>query len=171
MAEITSELLIKRLAEWGVDTVFGLPGDGINGIMEGLRRHKDRVRFVLVHHEEAAAFMATGYAKSTGRLGVCLATSGPGGIHLMNGLYDAKLDHQPVLAITGMQSTTQLGTEFQQEVHLEKLLDDVAEYNAMVQVPVQIPTLVDIAVRTSLSFSPWIRTSFPTTRDCSRFSS
>src|SRR5213076_274155 len=119
MARIASDALIERLADWGVDTVFGLPGDGINGIMEALRRHQDRVCFVLVHHEEAAAFMATGYAKSTGRLGVCLATSGPGGIHLLNGLYDAKLDHVPVLAITGMQATTLLGTGFQQEVHLE----------------------------------------------------
>jgi pyruvate dehydrogenase (quinone) len=105
--KIAAELLIERLAEWDVDTVFGLPGDGINGIMEGLRRHQDKVRFVLVHHDEAAAFMATGYAKSTGRLDVCLATSGPGGIHLLNGLYDAKLDHPPVLAITGMQETVQ----------------------------------------------------------------
>ena len=93
MDKIASELLVERLADWGVDTVFGLPGDGINGIMEGLRRHQDKVRFVLVHHEEAAAFMAAGYAKATGRVGVCLATSGPGGLHLLNGLYDAKLDH------------------------------------------------------------------------------
>ena len=99
--------------------MFGLPGDGINGIMEGLRRHQERIRFVLVHHEEAAAFMACGYAKATGRLGVCLATSGPGGIHLLNGLYDAKLDHQPVLAITGMQEMNLLGTGYQQEVPLE----------------------------------------------------
>ncbi len=98
MARIASDALIERLADWGVDTVFGLPGDGINGIMEGLRRHQDKVRFVLVHHEEAAAFMATAYAKATGKIGVCLATSGPGGIHLLNGLYDAKLDHMPVLA-------------------------------------------------------------------------
>jgi pyruvate dehydrogenase (quinone) len=150
-APLASELLVERLADWGVDTVFGLPGDGINGIMEGLRRHQDRVRFVLVHHEEAAAFMATGYAKATGRLGVCLATSGPGGIHLLNGLYDAKLDHVPVLAITGMQATSLLGTGFQQEVHLEHLFEDVAEYNAMVHVPVQIPALVDNAVRTALA--------------------
>ena len=95
MTRIAAEALIDRLADWGVDTVFGLPGDGINGIMEGLRRHPDRIRFVLVHHEEAAAFMATAYAKATGRIGVCLATSGPGGIHLANGLYDAKLDHAP----------------------------------------------------------------------------
>src|ERR671929_544968 len=131
-ARIASELLVERLIDWGVDTVFGLPGDGINGIMEALRRHQDRIRFVLVHHEEAAAFMATGYAKATGRLGVCLATSGPGGIHLLNGLYDAKLDHQPVLALTGMQETELLGTGYQQEVHLEKLYEDVARYDVMV---------------------------------------
>jgi pyruvate dehydrogenase (quinone)/pyruvate oxidase len=148
---LASEALVERLIEWGVDTVFGLPGDGINGIMEGLRRHQDRIRFVLVHHEEAAAFMATGYAKATGRLGVCLATSGPGGIHLLNGLYDAKLDHVPVLAITGMQGTSLLGTGFQQEVHLERLFQDVAEYNVLVHVPAQIPALVDNAVRTSLA--------------------
>ncbi|MEV0389805.1 thiamine pyrophosphate-dependent enzyme [Nonomuraea sp. NPDC050643] len=149
MARIASEVLIERLAEWGVDTVFGLPGDGINGIMEGLRRHRDRVRFVLVHHEEAAAFMATGYAKATGRIGVCLATSGPGGIHLLNGLYDAKLDHAPVLAITGMQETSVLGTGYQQEVHLDKLFADVAEYNMMVTNPTQLPSLVDLAIRTA----------------------
>src|SRR6266576_4395501 len=125
MSKIASELLVERLIDWGVDTVFGLPGDGINGIMEGLRRNEDRIRFVLVAHEEAAAFMATGYAKSTGRLGVCLATSGPGGIHLLNGLYDAKLDHAPVLAITGMQSTSVLGTGVEHELHLDRLYEDV----------------------------------------------
>src|SRR5581483_3522083 len=151
MAKIASELLWERLADWGVDTVFGLPGDGINGLMEGLRRHQDRIRFVLVHHEEAAAFMASAHAKMTGKLGVCLATSGPGGIHLLNGLYDAKLDHAPVLAVTGMQETQLLGTGYQQEVHLEKLFADVAEYEAMIHVPVQIPTLVDLAVRHALS--------------------
>jgi pyruvate dehydrogenase (quinone)/pyruvate oxidase len=141
--------LIKRLAEWGVDTVFGLPGDGINGIMEGLRRHSDQVKFVLVHHEEAAAFMATGYAKATGKIGVCLATSGPGGIHLANGLYDAKLDHVPVLAITGLQETSVLGTGYQQEVNLDRLYEDVTEYNQVVMNPAQLPTLVDIAIRTA----------------------
>src|SRR5919109_1289006 len=151
MGKIASELLVERLIDWGVDVVFGLPGDGINGIMEGLRRHRDRIRFLLVHHEEAAAFMATAYAKSTGRLGVCLATSGPGGLHLINGLYDAKLDHVPVLAITGMQGTSLLGTGYQQEVHLERVFADVADYNAVVHVPVSIPTLVDNAVRTALS--------------------
>src|SRR5215470_5122619 len=151
MSHIVSEALITRLAEWGVDTVFGIPGDGINGIMEGLRRHADRVRFVLVHHEEAAAFMATAYAKATGRLGVCVATSGPGGLHLINGLYDAKLDHVPVLAITGMQSTSQLGTGFQQEVHLDRILMDCCVYDQMFMTPASIPALVDIAVRAALS--------------------
>jgi pyruvate dehydrogenase (quinone) len=141
--------LISRLAEWGVDTVFGLPGDGINGIMEGLRRHADKVRFVLVHHEEAAAFMATAYAKATGKLGVCLATSGPGGIHLANGLYDAKLDHAPVLAITGMQETSVLGTGYQQEVNLDRFYQDATEYNQVVMNPAQLPALVDIAIRTA----------------------
>ncbi len=151
MGQITSDVLIARLAEWGVDTVFGIPGDGINGIMEGLRRHSDKVKFVLVHHEEAAAFMATGYAKQTGRLGVCLATSGPGAIHLLNGLYDAKLDHVPVLAITGMQETSLLGTGYQQEVHLEHLFEDVAEYNQMIVNPAQLPTLLDLAIKTAFA--------------------
>jgi pyruvate dehydrogenase (quinone)/pyruvate oxidase len=151
MGKIASELLVERLVDWGVDTVFGLPGDGINGIMEGLRRHQDRIRFVLVHHEEAAAFMATGYAKTTGRLGVCLATSGPGGLHLVNGLYDAKLDHVPVLAITGMQATSQLGTGYQQEVHLERLFMDLCVYNEMFHAPASIPALVDVAVPTARS--------------------
>jgi len=149
VGRIASEALIERLADWGVDTVFGLPGDGINGIMEGLRRHQDRVRFVLVHHEEAAAFMATAHAKATGRIGVCLATSGPGGIHLLNGLYDAKLDHMPVLAITGMQETSLLGTGYQQEVNLDKLFIDVAEYDQMIYNPAQLPSVVDNAVRTA----------------------
>ena len=161
MKKIAAELLIERLIDWGVDTIFGLPGDGINGITEALRRRQDRIRFILVHHEEAAAFMATGYAKSTGRLGVCLATSGPGGIHLLNGLYDAKLDHQPVLALTGMQETQLLGTGYQQEVHLEKLYQDVAAYDVMVHTPVQIPTLVDLAVRSALANRTVSHITFP----------
>src|SRR6266487_7174651 len=135
MAQIASDALIERLADWGVDTVFGLPGDGINGIMEALRRNQDKVRFVLVHHEEAAAFMATAHAKATGKIGVCLATSGPGGIHLLNGLYDAKMDHVPVLAITGMQETALLGTGYQQEVHLDRVFMDLCVYNQMLMVP------------------------------------
>src|ERR1700727_1349140 len=151
MAQIASELLVERLADWGVDTVFGLPGDGINGLMEGLRRCADRVKFVLVQHEEAAAFMACGYAKATGRIGVCLATSGPGAIHLLNGLYDAKLDHVPVLAVTGMQETQMLGTGYQQEVATDRLYMEVAEYNQVIMVPAQLPTLVDLAVRHALA--------------------
>ncbi|MCL2729735.1 MAG: thiamine pyrophosphate-binding protein [Actinomycetia bacterium] len=147
--KIASEALVQRLIDWGVDTVFGLPGDGINGIMEGLRRHSGQIRFVLVHHEEAAAFMATAHAKATGKIGVCLATSGPGGIHLLNGLYDAKLDHAPVLAITGTQETSVLGTGYQQEVALDKLYADVAEYNMVISNPVQIPAVTDQAIRTA----------------------
>jgi pyruvate dehydrogenase (quinone) len=149
MTALTSEALVGRLADWGVDTVFGMPGDGINGIMEGLRRHADRIGFVLVHHEEAAAFMATAHAKATGRIGVCLATSGPGGIHLANGLYDAKLDHVPVLAITGMQESPVLGTGYQQEVDLTRLFADVAAYNQLVFNPAQVPAVVDLAIRTA----------------------
>lgn len=161
MGKIASELLVERLIDWGVDTVFGLPGDGINGIMEGFRRHSDKIKFILVHHEEAAAFMATGHAKATGQLGVCVATSGPGGIHLLNGLYDAKLDHQPVLAITGMQATSVLGTGYQQEVNLPALFHDVAAYNMMIDVPVSIPGIVDVAVRTSLSSRTVSHLTFP----------
>jgi pyruvate dehydrogenase (quinone) len=152
MPETVGESLVKRLIAWGVDTVFGLPGDGINGVMEGFRRHREEIEFVLVEHEEAAAFMACGYAKATGKIGVCLATSGPGGIHLLNGLYDAKLDHAPVLAITGMQETAVLGTGYQQEVHLDRLFMDVAEgYNLMITNPAQMPSAVDLAVRNALA--------------------
>ena len=121
-----ADVLIEGLIDWGVEVVFGLPGDGINGIMESLRTHQEKIRFVQVRHEEAAAFMACGYAKFTGKLGVCLATSGPGGIHLLNGLYDAKLDGQPVLAITGLQFHDLIGTFTQQDVALDKLFMDVA---------------------------------------------
>lgn len=151
MGAIAAEVLIGRLADWGVDTVFGLPGDGVNGLMEGLRRNAGRIKFVLVQHEEAAAFMACGYAKATGRIGVCLGTSGPGAVHLLNGLYDAKLDHVPVLAITGMQETQMLGTGYQQEVATDRLFMDVAGYNQVVMVPAQLPTLVDLAIRHALA--------------------
>src|ERR1700704_4234806 len=105
-----ADVLVERLIAWGVEAVFGLPGDGINGIMEALRTRQEEIRFVQVRHEESAAFMACGYAKFTGKLGVCLATSGPGGIHLFNGLYDAKMDGQPGLAITGLQFHDLIGT-------------------------------------------------------------
>ena len=161
MDETVGESLARRLVAWGVDTVFGLPGDGINGLMEGFRRVEDELEFVLVHHEEAAAFMATGYAKATGRLGVCCATSGPGAIHLLNGLYDAKLDHAPVLAITGMQETGVLGTRYQQEVQLDHLYQDVAVYNLMVSNPQQMPSVVDLAVRNALSKRTVAHLTFP----------
>src|ERR671929_802728 len=125
MTTTAADILIETLMDWGVDTVFGLPGDGINGIMEALRKRADQIRFVQVRHEEAAAFMACAYAKYTGKLGVCLATSGPGGIHLLNGLYDAKLDAQPVLAITGMAFHDLIGTYQQQDIELDKLFEDV----------------------------------------------
>src|SRR5574339_1256756 len=132
MAKTVAELLISRLIKWGVDTIFGLPGDGINGIFEALRTNQEKLRFIQVRHEEAAAFAACGYAKYTGRLGVCLATSGPGGIHLLNGLYDAKLDGQPVLAITGHHYHDLINTFAQQDVDLDKLFGDVARYSVRV---------------------------------------
>src|SRR3984893_18690132 len=130
-----SDVLIETLIDWGVDTIIGLPGDGINGIMEALRVRQDKIRFVQVRHEESAAFMACGYAKFTGRLGVCLATSGPGGIHLLNGLYDAKMDGAPVLAITGLQFHDLIGTHTQQDVALDKLYLDVAVFNERIMGP------------------------------------
>src|SRR6516164_7695173 len=129
MKTTASDVLIDAIHDWGVDVVFGLPGDGINGIMEALRTRQDKIRFIHVRHEETAAFMACGYAKYTGKLGVCLATSGPGGIHLLNGLYDAKLDGQPVLAITGLQYHDLVHTYTQQDVELDKVFMDVAVYN------------------------------------------
>src|SRR5499433_1606598 len=126
MKTTAADVLVETLLQWDVDTIFGLPGDGINGIMEALRVRADKIRFIRVRHEEAAAFMACGYAKYTGRLGVCLATSGPGGIHLLNGLYDAKLDGQPVLAITGHHYHDLNDTFTQQDVALDRLFMDVA---------------------------------------------
>jgi pyruvate dehydrogenase (quinone) len=152
MAHTAADVLIDTMADWGVDVVFGLPGDGINGIMEALRTRQDRIRFVQVRHEEAAAFMACGYAKATGRLGVCLATSGPGGIHLLNGLYDAKLDGQPVLAITGLAFHDLIGTHTQQDVELDRLFMDVCKYNARVMGPTHVENVVDLACRTALSY-------------------
>src|SRR5438067_6146000 len=152
MAQTAADVLIETLLDWDVQVVFGLPGDGINGIMEALRTRQDRIRFVQVRHEESAAFMACGYAKFTGRLGVCLATSGPGGIHLLNGLYDAKLDGQPVLAITGLPYHDLIGTHTQQDVELDRLFIDVCKYNARVMGPSHIENVVDLACRTALTY-------------------
>lgn len=151
MADTASDILVETLNAWGVEVVFGLPGDGINGIMEALRVRQDRVRFVQVRHEEAAAFMACGYAKWTGKIGCCLATSGPGGIHLLNGLYDAKLEGVPVVAITGMQFHDLIHTHTQQDVELDKLFQDVALYNARIMGPGHVQNVVDLACRTALS--------------------
>ena len=152
MAVTAADVLIETLLGWGVDVVFGLPGDGINGIMEALRTRQDRIRFVQVRHEEAAAFMACGYAKFTGRLGVCLATSGPGGIHLLNGLYDAALDGQPVLAITGMTYHDLIGTHTQQDVALDRLFMDVAKFNERIMGPAHVEYVTDRQAR-SVTFS------------------
>ncbi len=146
-----SDVLIERLLAWGVDTVFGLPGDGINGVFEALRKNQEKIRFIHVRHEEAAAFMACAYAKFTGRIGVCIATSGPGGIHLLNGLYDAKMDHAPVLAITGMQHSDLIGTFTQQDVSLDKLFMDVTVYDERVMSGAHMESVADLAIRTALS--------------------
>ncbi|HEV7125910.1 MAG TPA: thiamine pyrophosphate-binding protein, partial [Ktedonobacterales bacterium] len=150
MAQTTADLLIERLSAWGVDTIFGFPGDGINGIFEALRTRQDTMRFIQVRHEEAAAFAACGYAKFTGRLGVCLATSGPGGVHLLNGLYDAKCDQQPVLAITGHTFHDLIGTHYQQDVDLDKLYMDVAVYNERVMGPAHVVNVLDEAIKSAL---------------------
>jgi len=152
MAKTVADLLIERLIGWRVDTIFGFPGDGVNGIFEALRNHQREIRFIQVRHEEAAAFAACGYAKYTGRLGVCLATSGPGGIHLLNGLYDAKCDGQPVLAITGHTFHDLIGTHYQQDVDLDKLFMDVAAYNQRVMGPAHVHNVVDEAIKTALAY-------------------
>src|SRR6202453_1088884 len=133
-----SDVLVERLLAWGVDTIFGLPGDGINGVVEALRKRRDKIRFIQVRHEESAAFMACAYAKFTGKLGCCLATSGPGGIHLLNGLYDAKLGGQPVLALTGLTFHDLIHTHSQQDVELDKLFIDVCAYNARIMSPAHV---------------------------------
>lgn len=152
MADTTADIIVERLMEWGVTKIFGLPGDGINGIMESLRKRQDKIRFIHVRHEESAAFMACAYAKYTGKLGVCLATSGPGGIHLLNGLYDAKLDGQPVLAITGHAFHDLIDTHTQQDVDLDRLFADVTVYNARVMGSAHARNVTDLACRTALNF-------------------
>jgi len=161
MSMTAADCLIDTIHDWGVDVIFGLPGDGINGIMEALRRRKDDIRFVQVRHEEAAAFMACAYAKFTGKLGVCVATSGPGGIHLLNGLYDAKLDGVPVLAITGLTFHDLIGTHTQQDVELDKTFLDVAKYNVRIMGPAHVANVADLACRTALSYRGVAHITFP----------
>jgi pyruvate dehydrogenase (quinone) len=152
MKDNVSDFLLHRLSEWGVKRIFGYPGDGINGVFGALNRASDMIDFVQVRHEETAAFMACAHAKFTGEVGVCVATSGPGAIHLLNGLYDAKLDHQPVVAIVGQQKRAALGGNYQQEVDLISLFKDVAhEYVHMVSTPAQMRHIVDRAMRIAQS--------------------
>ncbi len=153
MAKQVSDLIVERLIEWGVDTIFGFPGDGVDGFFEALRTHQKQLRFIQVRHEEAAAFAACGYAKYTGKIGVCCATSAPGGIHLLNGLYDAKCDLQPVLAITGHTFHDLIGTNYQQDVDLDKLYMDVSVYNERVMGSAHAINVVDMAVRTAYAKS------------------
>src|SRR4026208_636898 len=151
MARTVSDFLLARPREWGVHRIFGYPGDGINAILGALQEAKGDPELIQVRHEEMAAFMACGHAKFTGEVGVCLATSGPGAIHLLNGLYDAKLDHQPVVAIVGQQAMASLGGSYQQEVDLATLFKDVAhEYVHMATHPAQMRHLVDRAMRIAL---------------------
>ena len=151
MGQTASDIFIESLVDWGVEMIFGIPGDGINGLMEALRTRQDKIKFIQVRHEEVAAFMACAYAKYTGKLGCCIATSGPGGIHLLNGLYDAKLDGQPVLAITGLQYQDLLATHTQQDVELDKVFMDVAVYNTRVMNPAHVENVVSLACRTALA--------------------
>ncbi|MGZ5050111.1 MAG: thiamine pyrophosphate-requiring protein [Methylobacter sp.] len=152
MANSVSDFLVDRLAAWGVKRIYGYPGDGINGIIGALNRGAEKLDFIQVRHEEMAAFMACAHAKFTGEVGVCLATSGPGAIHLLNGLYDAKLDHQPVVAIVGQQKRAALGGNYQQEVDLMSLFKDVAhEYVQMASTPSQMRHLIDRAMRIAQS--------------------
>src|SRR3954454_19580778 len=161
MTVTASDVLVDALCEWGVSVIFGLPGDGINGIMEALRKRQSHVRFIQVRHEEAAAFMACGYAKYTGKLGVCLGTSGPGGIHLLNGLYEAKLDGQPVLAITGHHYHDLIDTHAQQDVDLDKIFMDVAVYNTRVMGPEHVESVTTLACRGALSRRGVAHINFP----------
>src|SRR3954467_7383278 len=151
MAASVGDFIVSRLTEWGVTRIYGYPGDGINGILGALDRAGDRPRFIQARHEELAAFMACAHAKFTGRVGVCLATSGPGAIHLLNGLYDAKMDHQPVVAIMGQAATTAMGSAYQQEVDLQNLFKDVAaEFVQTVASPAAMRHCIDRAIRIAL---------------------
>src|SRR5690606_511095 len=145
-----SDFVLQRLSDWGVNRIYGYPGDGINGLLGALNRSED-LRFIQARHEEMASFMACAHAKFTGEPGVCLATSGPGAIHLLNGLYDARMDHQPVVAVVGQQARASMGSEFQQEVDLHSLFKDVAaEFIQTISVPAQVRHVVDRAVRIAL---------------------
>jgi len=161
MPETASDLFVERLMDWGVDTIFGLPGDGINGLMEALRKRQDRIRYVHVRHEEVAAMAAVGYAKFTGKLGVCFATAGPGAIHLANGLLDARLEGAPLLAITGMTYHDLIGTNYLQDFDTDYLYSNLAIYNQRIMGPEHIHNVVDMACRTALSKRAPTHIAFP----------
>src|SRR5436190_1360799 len=161
MVQTAADVLVETLIDWEVEVDFGLPGDGINGMMEALRKRQNDIRFIQVRHEEAAAFMACGYAKYTGRLGVCLATSGPGGIHLLNGLYDAKMDRQPVLAITGHHYHDLIDTHAQQDIDLDLVFKDVAVYSTRVMGPAHVENVTNLACRTALTYRGVSHICFP----------
>ena len=147
----TADIVAEALLDWGIEVIFGLPGDGINGFVEALRRRQDKIKFFLVRHEESASFMACAYAKYADRLGACMATSGPGAVHLLNGLYDAKMDNAPVIAITGTTYSDLMNSDYQQDVNLLQLYSDVSLYNTIITEPEQAEMAVDIACRTALS--------------------
>jgi pyruvate dehydrogenase (quinone) len=149
-ADTTADIIVDKLIAWDVKYIFGLTGDGINPLVEALRKKKDKIKYITVRHEESAAFMASGYAKYTGKLGVCIATTGPGAVHLMNGLYDAAMEGAPVLAITGIVNHDLLGTQFTQEVDTVKMLQDITVYNQVVSGPVHAMTIVDLACRAAV---------------------
>jgi pyruvate dehydrogenase (quinone) len=154
MSDTVSDFIVHRLGEWGITRLYGYPGDGINGVFGALRKANDHPRFIQTRHEEMAAFMACAHAKFTGEVGVCIATSGPGAIHLLNGLYDAKMDHQPVVALVGQSATTAMGSNYQQEVDLMNLFKDVAvEYCQQVSSPMAVRHVIDRAVRIALDQS------------------
>ncbi|HLI94728.1 MAG TPA: thiamine pyrophosphate-requiring protein [Candidatus Baltobacteraceae bacterium] len=156
-----SSFLLQRLTDWGVKRIYGYPGDGINGLLAALENFSEKIEFIQVRHEEMAAFMACAHAKFTGEVGVCMATSGPGAIHLLNGLYDAKMDHVPVVAIVGQAATMALGGSYQQEVDLQTLFKDVSEYNATIASPMATRHIVDRAMRVAMGLNGVATVIFP----------
>jgi pyruvate dehydrogenase (quinone) len=151
LSDTTADIIVDKLIAWNVELIFGLTGDGVIPLVEALRKRQDKIRYITVRHEESAAFMASGYAKYTGKLGVCIATTGPGAVHLMNGLYDAAMEGAAVLAITGIIDHDLLGTQFTQEVDTVRMLEGVAIYNQAISGPVHAQTVVDLACRNALT--------------------
>ena len=156
-----SDQLVERLLEWGIDVVFGIPGDGINGVMEALRTHRDRMRFIHVRHEETAALAACAYGKFTGRPAACLSTAAPGAVHLMNGLYDARIDQSPVVAITGMTYHDVIGTHYLQDINHDHALQDACVYSQRIMGEAHVLNVVDMAVRSAIAHRGTAAIAFP----------